>query len=297
AAYVGSTQGDTALLGLASGGAAAAIGSSTSAAEAESATPFLLDIRVQSPRIAFINTKTARILGTADLQVGGTYDRPIITGRVELDSGEVSFSGNRFFVTQGFIDFVSGNATEPVFDIDATTRPRVGSQTYNVDLHLSGTFDKLTMNVTSDPYLPQVETLSLLLGATSDLQTAEQRALRSPQESQARLIQSAAAQLIASPISSTVGSVVEKTLPGAIDTVQITPIFSNEFALQQLNPSARVTVGKRISNRVYLTYSRQFNTSDELLLLEYDQSDRLSWVLSRNEDRTFALDFRIRFVF
>ena len=31
--------------------------------------------------------------------------------------------------------------------------------------------------------------------------------------------------------------------------------------------------------------------------IEYEQSDRISWVLSRNEDCTFALDFRIRHIF
>jgi hypothetical protein len=49
---------------------------------------------------------------------------------------------------------------------------------------------------------------------------------------------------------------------------------------------------------VFLTYSRALNArAYELILLEYDQNDRLSWVVSRNEDRTFALDFRIRYVF
>jgi hypothetical protein len=48
-----------------------------------------------------------------------------------------------------------------------------------------------------------------------------------------------------------------------------------------------------------VTYSRALNTATEyeVILIEYDQNDRLSWVLSRNEDRTFALDFRIRYVF
>ena len=33
-----------------------------------------------------------------------------------------------------------------------------------------------------------------------------------------------------------------------------------------------------------------------LVSSEYDQNDRVSWVLSRNEDRTLALDFRIRYL-
>jgi hypothetical protein len=80
--------------------------------------------------------------------------------------------------------------------------------------------------------------------------------------------------------------------------VQITPIFAGDQPFQQLNPTARVTLGRRISPRVYLTYSRTIGgLEEEIILLEYDHSDRVSWVLSRNEDRTFALDFRLRYVF
>jgi hypothetical protein len=110
-------------------------------------------------------------------------------------------------------------------------------------------------------------------------------------------MQTVAATLLVSPISSRVGEVFERTL--ALDTVQITPMIYNDVAFQQLNPSARITLGKRISPRVFLTYSRTLGNSsaqDEIILIEYDQNDRVSWVLSRNENRTFALDFRIRYV-
>jgi hypothetical protein len=68
----------------------------------------------------------------------------------------------------------------------------------------------------------------------------------------------------------------------------------------RLNPTARVTIGKRISERVYLTYSRSLGTTinDQIVLLEYEENDRLSWILSRNEDsQTYALEFRVRRVF
>jgi hypothetical protein len=66
-----------------------------------------------------------------------------------------------------------------------------------------------------------------------------------------------------------------------------------------VNPAARVTIGKRISERVYLTYARSLSSSrlDEIILLEYDQTDRLGWVLSQNEDRTYALEVRRRHLF
>jgi hypothetical protein len=113
------------------------------------------------------------------------------------------------------------------------------------------------------------------------------------------MLQTMGAVLLTSPISSRIGSVAERALP--VDTVSITPYLPPDASFQRLDPSARVTLGTRISPRVYLTYSRTLNTatvaSEEIILLEYDESDRVSWVLSRNADRSFALDFRIRYVF
>ena len=85
-----------------------------------------------------------------------------------------------------------------------------------------------------------------------------------------------------------------------VDTFQLTPNFTDPYGqTSRVNPSARLTIGKRISDRAYLTFSRTLNTAtyDQIILLEYDASDRLSWVLSRNEDQSFALEFRVKKVF
>jgi hypothetical protein len=104
---------------------------------------------------------------------------------------------------------------------------------------------------------------------------------------------------LTSPISSTVGSVAERVT--AIDTVQIVPLLGTDLDLQQLSPTARITLGKRISDRIYLTYSRTLSNTptlqNEIILIEFDQNNQVSWILSRNEDRSYALDFRIKHVF
>lgn len=85
-----------------------------------------------------------------------------------------------------------------------------------------------------------------------------------------------------------------------MDTFQLTPSVGDLYQQSsRFEPGARLTIGKRLSNRVYLTYSRSLSstTRDQIVLLEYDQTDRLSWILSRNEDRTYALDVRVRHVF
>jgi hypothetical protein len=102
------------------------------------------------------------------------------------------------------------------------------------------------------------------------------------------------ARLLVSPISSPVGRAVSQAF--GIDTVQITPTLGNET--DPLTPSARVVLGKRISNRAYVTFARALGASssqrDQILVLEYDQNDRLGWVLTQLGDGTFALEFRVR---
>ena len=84
----------------------------------------------------------------------------------------------------------------------------------------------------------------------------------------------ASANVLASPLTSLVGSFAERT--GALDTVQFTPILAGQSSsLQQLNPTARITLGKRISPKVFLTYSRTLSgQQDELSLLEYEENEK-----------------------
>jgi hypothetical protein len=58
-------------------------------------------------------------------------------------------------------------------------------------------------------------------------------------------------------------------------------------------------IGKRISSGAHVTFSRAVSgaNQDLIVVLEYDQNDRLSWIVSQNEDRTYALDFRVRHAF
>ena len=107
------------------------------------------------------------------------------------------------------------------------------------------------------------------------------------------------ARLLGSPISSPVSRAVGEAF--GIDTVQITPSLGDLSNLQsaRLSPTARLTIGKRISDRIFLTYAQPLTSSrpEQLLLIEYNQSDRFAWILSRNEDETYAIDVRVRHVF
>jgi len=185
---------------------------------------------------------------------------------------------------------------DPFIDIETQTRLRAAGQTYLIGMRFLGTFDHLTLSFTSEPSLPTYDIVSLIFGESPDVGQAELRLLKSPQEAQAQAFRTLATQQLFSAIWNRVGGgAVERTIP--FDTLQVTPQLGNEVALQQLTPGAKITLGKRISAKTYFTYSRGLTNNIEVYVVEYAASDRVSWVLTRNEDHTFALDFRIRHVY
>jgi translocation and assembly module TamB len=277
-------------------------GGSSSDENAGSAAPLplRLDIRVLVPSTLRIENNLARLVAGADLQLRGTYDRPQLLGRAEVDRGEVAFEGRRYFVTRGTIDFTNPTRIEPFFDVEAETRVRVPGQTYRVTVRAAGTMDRMQPDLSSDPPLPAADVLALLFSDARRGQDVELRALQNPLERQRDILTTRATQLLASPISKEVGRVVEQTF--GVDTFQLRPSLIDPYSQStatRVNPSARLTIGKRISERVYLTFSRSLATSinDQIILLEYDESDRLSWILSRNEDETYAIEVRLRHTF
>ena len=282
------------LFALAGGGSAPA---ATGTAAAAVVPPVAFDVQITAPNTLRIENNVATMVANADLRLGGTYDRPTLFGRAEVDRGAIVFEGNRYIITQGTVDFLNPTRIEPFFDVEAETRLRVPGQTYLVTIGLTGTPSRLappTLN--SDPPLPMVDIISLLFGATdpASLQDAELRSLSATgtQESEEALLRAGLARALASPVTGQVDRLI-----GGITgtTVQITPTLGNET--DPLTPSgARLVIGRRISNRVYLTFARSLGNTqrDQLLILEYDQSDRLGWVLTQNGDGTFAIDFRMR---
>jgi autotransporter translocation and assembly factor TamB len=184
------------------------------------------------------------------------------------------------------------------------TRVRVPGQTYQVTVRALGTIERLQPELSSDPPLPPADVLALLFSdarRTEGTSDVELRALQAQNRNELErdIIRTRATQILASPVSSEVGRIVEQTF--GVDTFQLTPSLIDPYtqATNRVNPSARVTIGKRISDRVYLTFSRNLSSSrdDQIVLIEYDESDRLSWILSRNEDATYAIEVRVRHTF
>jgi hypothetical protein len=300
--WVRSIETDTAdVFGLAavSGGGKGASTPTPTPATGGSGFPLRFDVRIDAPSALRIENSTARLVSSADLTLRGTYDKPLLFGRAEINRGEVFFEGNRYVVTRGTIDFSNPQRIDPFFDIEAETRARVPGETYRVTFRVTGTRERFVWDLTSDPPLATVDILALLFGELRDARNAEVRGLRNREQTEQELFATRAARLLTSPISSEVNRVVKKTF--GVDSVQIAPsigdISGQESA--RITPTARLTIGKRISDRLFLTYAQPLTSSrqENLVLVEYTQSDRFAWIVSRNEDETYALDVRVRHVF
>jgi translocation and assembly module TamB len=262
--------------------------------------PLRYDVRILAPSTLRIENNQAQIVASTDLNLRGTFDRPLLFGRAEIERGDVRFEGRRYQVTRGSLDFTNPNRIQPFFDVEAETRVRVPRQTYRVTLRMTGTTDRMQPTFESDPPLAPIDILTLLFSDTVPSGDIELASLRQPNQREQDLLQARATRALTGALSEEVGRVVEQTF--GVDTFQITPMLMDPYqdtARLSVNPAARVTIGKRISDRVYLTYARSLSSSsiDEIILLEYDQSDRLGWVLSQNEDRTYALEVRKRHLF
>ncbi len=274
--------------------------------EPPAAVPLRFDVQILVPSTLRVENNLARLVANADLNLRGTYDHPVLAGHADIERGEVTFEGRRYRVTRGSIEFTNPARIEPFFDVEAETNVRVPGQTYRVVVGFAGTTEQLRPTLSSDPPLPTSDVLALLFsdvrrtGTGSEFVAPEVRAIQNPNQTQTDILTSRATQALTSPISSEVGKVVEQTF--GVDTFQLTPSLVDPYNQQtaRFNPTARLTIGKRISDRVYLTFSRSLGTTinDQIVFLEYEESDRLSWILSRNEDsQTYALEFRVRHVF
>ena len=265
------------------------------------AVPLRFDIQIDAPAGSVrINNNVARLEARADLRLQGTYDRPLLSGYAEIDRGRLDLEGNSYLVTRGRVDFVNPMKIEPYFDLEAETRARVGDQTYRVTIGIVGTTSRLVPTLTSDPPLATADILAVLFGQDPDLQNSELRTFSATaaNQSEQELLLGLTSRLIASPFSAPVGKVAEGVL-GRGATVLISPRIGNED--EAFAPSARLVIGKRLSSRVYVTFARALGSGqagrDQIITLEFEQNERIGWIVTQNGDSTFAIDFRVRHVF
>jgi hypothetical protein len=248
--------------------------------------PFLtttqLNIQLSGPEALRVNNNVAKLRGDIDLNVQGTLANPVLFGRVELEpGGTLVYSDNTYEVERGLLTFKNPYRIDPVIDLVARTEVR----SYGISLAISGTLDRLNAKFSSDEGLADLEVLALL--ATGQELQGQGR-LQVPGErtdpnagsdvGASTFLAGQAASLVSERVSSLFG----------FDRFRIDPLSNTAGAIG----GVRLTVGKRISKNLLVTYSSNPSASEEYLVrAEWQVANNLVLVFTRDgKVDTYALD-------
>jgi translocation and assembly module TamB len=242
------------------------------------------DVSLSAPGTLRIDNNLATLQARAELRLQGTHAHPVILGRAEVERGRVYFQGNTYVIRRGVIDFANPQEIDPFFDIEAETRLR----SYRVTLRMNGTLERVFPTLSSDPPLSAVQILSLLAGADE----ADVASLMQVRTDQANLAATGAATLAAGRISEEVGLERGAERLFGLNRFSIDPSIIKGGVS---NPTARLTVGKRLTPDLNVLYSIDLRgTEQRVLSVEYSLSDRLSLLITRNENPSeTAFDLRL----
>lgn len=257
--------------------------------------PIQYDVQISAMSTLQVNNDLMRnIEGSADLRLAGTYDRPLLFGRVDIERGEINYDAKRYVIRSGTIDFNNPTRIQPFLDVETEARVRVPGETYRVTVRATGLLPEPTLAFSSEPPLPEDEILALLAADVAPGRDVETRryAAVTPQE---QLLREQAARGIAGLATGELSRAVEEAI--GVD-FRVTPTITNTNpASTSVDPGLRFVIARQ-QGRVYFTYSRSTSaTRDQLIQVEISQTDDISWILSRNEDGTYALDVQIRRTF
>lgn len=237
-----------------------------------------LALDLEGPGALRVHNNLADLSGDLDLFVRGTLARPGLVGSVSLETGgTLVYADTEYKVERGLLTFASEDRIEPLIDLVAETRVRE----YEVQLALSGTLDRLEATFTSEPPLPSLDVLALVttgqpVGGDSSQTLDPTRPGSRGQFAQAFLYGQAA-----SAVTSRV-----QTLFG-FDTLRVDPTASAGGSVD----AARITVGKRVSRDLFVTYSRDpSETQNEEVRAEWQAAPGLVIILSYADGDSYAVD-------
>ena len=243
-----------------------------------------LDIHVQTTPELQMKTAVARLSGDADLRLRGSAARPIVLGRADILEGEATFNGTKFRLERGDITFANPVAIEPRVDLQASTHVR----NYDLNVTVTGTPARLTVNYRSEPPLPQSDIIALLaLGRTR--QESEQL----QQESgQSQFSGDASSLILNQALNATATSRMQRLF--GVSRIKIDP----QGLTTETNPTGRgpqVTIEQEFANNLSLSYSTNVSQSSQQIIRgEYYFTRNVSVVGTRDQNGVVSFDMRIR---
>jgi outer membrane protein assembly complex protein YaeT len=232
-----------------------------------------LRLHVTSDNTLAVRNNIADFAGSADIDVTGTLGNPVILGLVTLnEGGKIRFQDIDYRVVRGSINFQNPFRIDPYFDIALEARvsggiSEVESGPLDVTVTLTGTLDRLTPSITSDPPASDITLFSLLGFGALTRNTNPNATPTTANTGRTLLFQSVSRLLNSSALS-------------FIDSFAIS---SDAADLDKTgDPGTKVSFEKRISNdvRVLVIY----NTRDSRNRVSLEWQVTPDWVLQFTRD-------------
>ncbi len=237
-----------------------------------------LDLTLEAPENLFIRSEEGTVQFTGSLEVGQTFAEPRITGTVtSVPGGRFLFREIEYDVEEARVDFINPTGVQPVLYLKASTTV----DTYLITLMADGPFDDLSFDVTSVPRLNDRDIISLLaFGRLSSELPGIEGATQAGQE-------------VTSYFTGGVTGELQAMFKEAfgLTRFEIQPMFLEGTT----DPTARITVGKDLSDDLFFTYSSSLSSiEDSLVLLRYRIDQRMAVLGSREQDGSYGADFQYR---
>ena len=218
-----------------------------------------------------LRNNIADLTGGGTIDVAGTLANPVLLGEVTLDEGgRVRFQNIDYTLTRGTINFQNPFRIDPYFDVTLEARVTGGisdieSGPIDVTVNITGTIDRITPTITSDPPTSDVTLFSLLgLGGVT---TPTGAAATSTAGLAGRsLLYQSAARILASRVLPFVDSFSYD--PGLLDTTG--------------DPGPKVSIEKRLSNE--FTLFVVYNTQDHKRRIVVEWQVNPEWILQFTRD-------------
>ena len=246
-----------------------------------------LDIEVVTAEDIVLDNNYLDALLTGDIRLGGTIGAPAVTGRVALlEGGRIRVGTRTYDIESGAIDLVSPTDIDPRVDIRARTSVR----NYDITLSITGGQDDLETSFQSDPPLPEPDIVSVLLTGQTLSESADDQGAGAREQAlglvSGELLGSAGRQL---------GLDVRVGQDAPTSSGQIR--FDSSLIAGETDPSTRLTVARRLNDRVELILSQDLRGSGLSWIVNYLASDNveLRGLFEDDSDRAYeflhALDF------
>ncbi|MFW2354977.1 translocation/assembly module TamB domain-containing protein [Hydrogenophaga sp.] len=215
-----------------------------------------------------------RLAGQINVRSTPELPTPRVLGDVRTERGSYRAYGQQLTIENGVLRF-TGPYDNPTLDITAV-RP---NSSQRVGVQISGTAQVPRVRLFSDPELPDSEKLAwLVLGRPASGAGAE-----------AAVLQQAALALLAGRDGRLDGG-----LAGALGLDELSIAGSGTNA-DGSAASAALTLGKRLSNNLYLSYERSLAGALGTVSIFYDVSRRLTVRARAGEENALDLIFTVKY--